>query len=75
MKKDNCGQEFLEYAVLFAVVLSAAAIIGIYIRNAVTGRMRDGIDVVGQGEVYRPHILGIAPEDHTQIISTAENTR
>jgi uncharacterized protein (UPF0333 family) len=71
--KNNSGQMMLEYAVLLAVVLLALAFIGVHMRNAFTGKARDGADAIGLGEVYRPQVDTIAAGLRSQVTSTSSN--
>ncbi len=48
------AQAILDYVVLLAIVIAALLIMGYYIRNTVSGKLREGADTIGQGEVYRP---------------------
>jgi len=75
MRKNNLtGQSILEYAVLLAVLLLAIAYMGRHVRNVLSGKARDGAEVFGQGEVYRPHITGIYADQSTVSYKT-ENRR
>ena len=48
------AQSILEYSVLLIIIIASLAIMGYYLRNAFSGKMREGADSIGQGEVYRP---------------------
>ncbi len=50
----RCGQAILDYVILLAVVIAALLIMGYYIRNSLSGKLREGADAIGQGDVYRP---------------------
>lgn len=63
MKK--CGQAILDYVILLAVVIAALLIMGYYIRNSLSAKLREGADTIGQGEVYRP--------GNTTVTTTVEN--
>lgn len=52
--RSRKGQEILDYAVLLALVLAALLIMGYYIRNSLSGKIRDAGDAFGQGELYNP---------------------
>lgn len=62
-KNKPAGQSILEYAVLFAVLLLAIAYMGRHVRNVLSGKMRDGADTFGQGEVYRPFVQSVYPNE------------
>lgn len=53
MKKTN-GQSILDYVILLGVVIVALLIMGYYIRNSISGKLREGADTIGRGEVYGP---------------------
>lgn len=63
MKRN--GQAILDYVILLAVVIATLLIMGYYIRNTFSGKFREGADVIGQGEVYRP--------GSTTVTTTVEN--
>jgi len=48
------AQSILEYLILLIVVIACLAIMRHYLRNAISGKLREGADSIGQGEVYRP---------------------
>ncbi len=48
------GQIILDYVVLLLIVIAVLLIMGYYIRNSIAGKIRDGANVFGQGETYRP---------------------
>jgi len=48
------GQAVLDYVVLLLVIIAALLITGYYVRNALSGKMREGADSFGQGEVFSP---------------------
>ena len=48
------GQSIIDYVVTFAVIVAALIIMGYYIRNSLSGRMRSAADSIGQGETYTP---------------------
>jgi len=48
------GQAILDYVILLLVIVAALLIMGYYIRNTISGKLREGADSIGQGEVYRP---------------------
>ncbi|MFA5157461.1 MAG: hypothetical protein WC532_08805 [Candidatus Omnitrophota bacterium] len=50
MKKNS--QTILDYVILLLVVITALMIMGHYVRNSLSGKMREGADVFSQGEVY-----------------------
>ncbi len=53
MKKRD-GQSIIDYVILLSVVIVALLIMGYYIRNSLSGKLREGADSIGQGDVYRP---------------------
>lgn len=63
MKRN--GQAILDYVILLLVIISALLIIKHYIRNTLSGKIREGADTIGQGEVYRP--------GYTSVTTTTEN--
>jgi len=54
------AQSILEYLVLFIIVIASLVIMRYYLSNAFSGKMREGADSIGQGEVYRPGKTGIS---------------
>lgn len=52
MKKK--AQGIADYVILLIVAVTALLIIGYYVRNVICGKLRDGADVFGQGEIYQP---------------------
>lgn len=52
MKKN--GQAILDYTILLLIVIAALVIMGYYVRNSISGKMREGADSIGGGDVYRP---------------------
>ena len=48
------GQGILDYVVLLLIVIAVLLIMSYYIRNSLSGKIRDAGDVFGQGETYRP---------------------
>ena len=54
MMRKIRGQGILDYLVLLAVVIAALLVLGRYIKNTLSGKMREGSDIIGQGETYRP---------------------
>ncbi|MBI4707605.1 MAG: hypothetical protein HY761_06740 [Candidatus Omnitrophica bacterium] len=54
MSRKNKAQSIIEFAVVFAVIIAAIIIMGQYIKNALTSKIRDTADTFGQGEVYEP---------------------
>ena len=48
------AQSILEYLILLIVVVACLVIMRHYLRNAISGKLREGADSIGQGEVYRP---------------------
>lgn len=54
MMRKIRGQGTLDYIVLLLIVITALLAIGRYIRNSLSGKMREGADIIGQGETYRP---------------------
>lgn len=53
MIKKN-GQAILDFVMLLLIVIAALGTMGYYIRNIISGKMREGADSIGQGEVYHP---------------------
>lgn len=49
--KKHC-QTIIEYSVLIAVCVLALLSMFFYIRNSISGKMREAADVFGQGEQY-----------------------
>lgn len=50
----RAGQAILDYVMLLFIVIASLIIMGYYIRNTLSGKMREGADSIGQGEVFRP---------------------
>lgn len=48
------AQSLLEYVVSFAIVVAVLLIMGYYVRNSLSGKYREGADVFGRGETYKP---------------------
>ena len=48
------SQAILDYVILLAVIIAALLIMSYYIRNSISAKLREGADVIGQGEVYSP---------------------
>ncbi|HAH21567.1 MAG: hypothetical protein A2Y00_05805 [Omnitrophica WOR_2 bacterium GWF2_43_52] len=48
------GQGMLEHVVFLCLVIGALLLLGYYVKNSLSGKFRDGADVFGQGDVYRP---------------------
>jgi uncharacterized protein (UPF0333 family) len=48
------AQSILEYVILLIIIIASLVIMRYYLRNAFSGKMREGADSIGQGEVYRP---------------------
>lgn len=72
MKKR--GQSILDYVILLAVVIVALLIMGYYIRNTLSGKVREGADVMGGGEVYRPGRQFEQPlSEGTKVITNVKN--
>lgn len=59
------GQAILDYVILLAVVIVALLIMGYYVRNSLSAKLREGADAIGQGDVYRP--------GSTTVTTTVEN--
>jgi len=53
MMKKN-GQSILEYLVLLIIIIASLAIMRYYLRNTLSGKLRESADSIGQGETYRP---------------------
>ena len=53
------AQSILEYVVLLIIIIASLVIMRYYLRNAFSGKMREGADSIGQGEVYLPGKTGI----------------
>lgn len=53
------AQGILEYIFLIIVIIAALLIIGYYVRNSLAGKMREGADTFGQGEVYLPFVTTV----------------
>jgi hypothetical protein len=52
MKKN--AQAILDYVILLAIVIATFLLMAYYIRNSISGKIREGADTIGQGEVYGP---------------------
>jgi uncharacterized protein (UPF0333 family) len=52
MRKN--AQAILEYTILLIIIIASLAIMRYYLRNALSGKLREGADSLGQSEVYRP---------------------
>lgn len=48
------GQNILDYVFLLLIVITGLLVMGHYIRNTLSGKLREGADTFGQGEVYAP---------------------
>jgi len=48
------GQFIVGYVVLLAIVIAALMVIGSYVRNAMSGKIRQGGDALGSGGQYDP---------------------
>ncbi|TRZ95618.1 hypothetical protein D4R78_03060 [bacterium] len=69
----NKAQTTIDYVVIFVVIIAVLLIMGHYVRNALSGKIREGADIYGKGEVYAPQSSNIGP---TQIkTSTYYNTK
>ena len=66
------AQGVLEYIVVFIVIVAVILIMGRYLRNSLSGKMREGADVFGKGEVYVPNVTGVA--NHTIKTETITNS-
>ena len=58
-KPGKKGQSILDYVIFLTVVIAALLIIGLYVRNSLSGKIREGADVFGQGETYLPNVNGV----------------
>lgn len=52
MKKQ--AQGILDYIFVLLIVIVVILLMGAFIRNALSGKMREAADTFGQGEVYAP---------------------
>lgn len=52
MKRN--GQSILEYIILLIIIIASLAIMRYYLRNTLSGKLREGADSIGQGETFRP---------------------
>jgi hypothetical protein len=50
----RAGQAILDYVMLLLIIIASLSVMGYYIRNTLSGKMREGADSIGQGEVFRP---------------------
>lgn len=50
------GQAMLDYVILTAIVIAVLLIMGYYVRNSLSGKLRESADVFGGGEVYEPSV-------------------
>jgi uncharacterized protein (UPF0333 family) len=63
------GQSILEYAILFALVIAALAIMSIYVKRAYQGRLKQGSDELSQQ--YSPgHTTSLTKTDTTSSSTT-----
>ncbi len=53
---DKKAQGIIDFVVLLLIVIAALLIMGYYVRNTISGKLREGGDTIGQGEVYRPWV-------------------
>ena len=53
------GQGVLEYVILLTILIATLLVMGYYIRNTFLGKIREGSDAFGKGEVYRPRVDGV----------------
>jgi len=60
------GQGILDYVVLLTIVIVILLLMGYYIRNSLSGKLREGADTVGRGEVYIPQVV----DDHSEVTFT-----
>lgn len=49
----------LDYVVFLTVIIAALILMGVYIRNSLSGKLREGADVFGRGETYVPNVDGV----------------
>lgn len=50
------AQSILDYMLLLIIIIAGLAVIGYYIRNVMSGKLREAADVFGGGEVYYPNV-------------------
>jgi len=60
------GQGILDFTMLLLIVIAAVLIMGYYVRNSISGKLRESADTIGQGEVFRP---GATTESQNTIIN------
>ena len=53
MKKN--AQAILEYTILLIIIIASLLVMRYYLRNTLSGKMREGADSIGQAEVYGPY--------------------
>lgn len=46
------GQSILDYVILLLVIITALMVMSRYVRNALSGKIREGADSIGQGYLY-----------------------
>ncbi len=54
MLKNKHAQSILDYVAIFAIIIVVLLIMSYYIRNSLSGKIRESADVFGSGEVYDP---------------------
>lgn len=54
MLRNKDAQAILDYVLLLSIVVVVLFIMGIFIRNSISGKTRDAADVFGGGELYMP---------------------
>ncbi len=54
MFKNKQAQAILDYVLLLSIVVVVLFLMGIYIRNSLSGKTRDAADSLGGGELYMP---------------------
>ncbi len=67
------AQGMLDYVILLAIVISALLIIGLYVRNSISGKMREAADTFGGGETYVPNVTGVNVSARTVTAYSVEN--
>ena len=48
------GQAMLDYLFLLTIVIAILLLMGYYVRNSLSGKLRESADTFGRGEVYLP---------------------
>lgn len=70
----------VDYVIFLAIIIATLLVMGYYMRNSLAQKHREAADAFGTGEVYSPHIVGVAAPSvitttHTQTRGVDQPTR